>query len=186
MTTSSSPAPVGLVFLPMSDPTWTQFTAFYASRARDRGGPAHVPPRPASGCFVGTAELDLIAGICLYETEGPYVIAEHFTTNPSPAVSLRARHEAAHLVMGQMTVYAAAVGKHLLVFPRAKSSVRILRRGGFQVHQVTCMSHGPWALAPTQKAAPAPGGIRHEGHPSVRSGKDAKPSDARKGKATKK
>lgn len=152
-----------LMQVPFCAQTWEHFTAFYAIRARARGEPVVTPPPPVAGLFMGTRD-ELIAGICFYPTEGPYFVAEHFSTNPrAPA---RLRHRAACLVAEGISIYGAATGKYALIFPSSLSMRRILQRAGFE-HQkgVTCWSRAPWVLASTgaEKVPAAPTGEARSG-----------------------
>lgn len=111
-----------LLLLPLSAATWKQFTSWYHARKLPD------PPAPEDAIFVGAETGDLICGVCLYPTSGPFCVVEYASTNP--LCGLRVRHAATLLLIQQISVYGALRGKNMLCFPRDKSIHRLLLKGG--------------------------------------------------------
>lgn len=111
-----------LLLLPLSDVTWKQFTSWYHARKLP------APPVPEDVIFVGAETGDLICGVCLYPTTGPFCVVEYASTNP--VVGLRQRHAATMLLIQHIQVYGALRSKSMLCFPRDKSIHRLLLKAG--------------------------------------------------------
>lgn len=111
-----------LVLFPVNDQTWAQFSSWHKARE------LRVPPMTSDAIFVGIETGDMLMGVCLYPTMGPFCVVEYACSNP--IAGLRARHLAALVLVHHITVYGAMRGKNMLCFPRDKGVARLLRKAG--------------------------------------------------------
>jgi hypothetical protein len=128
---------VRLLLFPLNEVTWKQFTSWYHSRELP------YPPQPEDVIFVGAETGDLICGVCLYPTSGPFCLVEYASTNP--LVGGRVKLAAVHLLVQQIQVYGALRGKNMLCFPRDKSIHRLLLKAGAIVSPATAVYFRPGA-----------------------------------------
>lgn len=99
-----------------------------------RKAPQPWPTR--RGLFVAEGD-DLVAGVCIYDTDGPHLFFEHLVTNETAPLKLR--HAAVTLMAREMMQYSRVVNKlpHILV--RHKGIEKILKSVGL-------VPSGAWSL----------------------------------------
>lgn len=71
-----------------------------------------------------------LAGLAIFQTDGPFMLADHFATNPD--VPPRLRHEAGMLIARTLSVVGAVMGKAMSIAPNSRSLELMLLRAGFQ------------------------------------------------------
>lgn len=125
-----SPRPA-LTVHPNTPETWELFCRWFDARKLPR------PPYPEDSFFVGDAR-GIVAGVCLYPTKGPYVLAENLST--LAVAPLRIRHRAVSLLVSLVRAYSCARAKFPLVVVRHRGIVRLLARSGFTPQQAIVMS----------------------------------------------
>ena len=139
---------MNLVYLPLTDDTWSQFCKFYEIRhekSRKTVGAAFLPPRPSSGVWVGDERGVLLAGTCFYVADGPFCIVEY--ASDLPGIGLRLAHRAVQAVIHGIQVYGALSGKNMLCFPRDRGILRMLDRAGFTRSPAICIYSTPVCLS---------------------------------------
>lgn len=121
----------------MSDGRWRQFSSWFGPRGQD------APTRPSDAILVAAMMdgLPLIAGVCIYPTDGPYAVVERVATNP--AVSKRLRYEAVLFGAHKLREYAAMRNKIMLCFPTENGVASILARAAFDFPKARLMRYRP-------------------------------------------
>lgn len=82
---------------------------------------------------------ELIAGVMVYDTAGPFVFFEHYVTNQT--ATLRQRYRASDLVAQEVVNVSRALGKLPQVIIKHKGIQRFLERYGLRVtgaYSMTC------------------------------------------------
>ena len=133
-----------LTVAPLSDHVWDQYRWCFGTRS------LQPPPRPDAGLFVLHGDR-FVAGLSLYGTTGPFVIAEYLVTNPW--VPLRVRHDAIRVLLEQSTVYATVNGKNL--FWVLRSGHRGLARTLWRFGAIPA-DGSPWTVGPCVEIARTP------------------------------
>jgi hypothetical protein len=123
---------------PLTPQIWRQFEAFFASR---EGGRLSVPPVPKAGVWIVVQDGTLLAGVCLYDTDGPFLLAEGLATNPGIPATLA--HKAVTDMIFLVKAQASSRGKYIVVTPRVRGVAKILERHGFQVQRGVIMTSAP-------------------------------------------
>lgn len=123
-----------LVLVPRTDETYRRYQAMFAAHA------AEQPPPSEDVIFVGYGS-ELVCGVSLYPTAGPYLFAEHLATNPR--APLRMRHRAVVLLLRALRAYSAMRSKYPMVVIRHRSLIRMLTREGFAHQAAVLMSAAP-------------------------------------------
>lgn len=126
----------GFWIVGISDAVWKVYVSWFTSRQ------APEPSYVTDSVFVahGTA---LVAGCCIYPTDGPFAVVEHAATNPD--ASARLRHGAMLFGARKIAEYGAMRKKNMLCFPRNRGIEMVLRRAGFKLDRNPVMTHGPWS-----------------------------------------
>ncbi len=127
----------GLIQLPLSDDIWVQFVALHNLQ----GSAMSVTlTRPSAGVWLCSGNV-LVAGVCIYETDGQFVLAEHLVANPlAPA---RLRLAAIRRMVLVVQAYATARSKWVIAHPSKPWLARFLRRFGYKVQNAATMSMPP-------------------------------------------
>lgn len=130
---------MNLVLVPISEEVWTIFRAWYQMRGMQ-------PPdcKPERGIFVRADTGVLVAGCCLYTTDGPWFIAEEACANP--AMPARLVYMAAEIILLQIHNYAAMTGKKALCLPSTQGLLHLMRQRGFHDLNVVPLWAAPYAL----------------------------------------
>jgi hypothetical protein len=131
---------LNLLLVPITEEVWTTFRAWYQMRGLQ-------PPdvRPERGIFVRAHTGVLVAGCCLYTTDGPWFLVEEACANP--AMPMRMVHLAALAILEQIHNYAAMTGKKALCLPSTQGLLGLMRANGFYDLAVVPVWAPP--LAPT-------------------------------------
>lgn len=92
---------------------------------------ALVPWATKTALFVAERD-ELVAGVLIYDTQGPYLFFEHLVTNQT--ATYRQRHQAVQMMAKEMMSYSRTVGKVPLINVQDshKGLQRALRRAGLQ------------------------------------------------------
>lgn len=103
-------------------------------------------PWPVRTCLFVAEGKELVAGVLIYDTNGPHVFFEHLVTNET--ASLKARHEAVWMMAEEMVRHCRTIGKipHILV--AHKGIERVLSRVGLK-------RSGAWSITCTAEALSA-------------------------------
>ncbi len=131
-----------LDLVPLSDDIWALFLMLHNSQ----GSPMDPRlPRPKKGIWVCRAGL-LVVGCCIYDTDGPMLMAEHLVSNPH--LSNRTRFAAMEFALDALRAVAAAEGKYIVAHPSKKHLGRFLARRGFVYKQVVTLVADPRLSVP--------------------------------------
>lgn len=124
-----------LFLVPLTPLAWTEYCGWFKARGKE-------PPAPVNeGVWVADESGRLIGGVCIYRTDGPYALAEHFSANPAAPGRLRAH--ALRIVCQALQHYAATSSKHLIVAPNFQSGYKALLRAGFMESEAVLMVSRP-------------------------------------------
>ncbi len=102
--------------------------AIYASWWAERGLPA---PPPGNRAIMLAEGDQLVSGQMLYTTDGPYLLLEHFATNPK--VSPRLGHRACKMNLEIAKGLAAMEGKTPITLAGKKGIVALLEQSGWKL-----------------------------------------------------
>jgi hypothetical protein len=80
----------------------------------------------------------LVAGVCLYNTDGQYMLCEHLSTNPKALAVYR--HQAVNLLCHAARVLGAVMNKTLVSIVEIKGIARMMRKHGFEPGRLTFAS----------------------------------------------
>jgi hypothetical protein len=129
-----------LIQAPLSDELWWQFLLLHNSQGSrmDRG-----LPRPSQGIWLCTPDYQLVVGLCIYDTDGPFIVAEHLVSNP--AFKLRERFRAFDLALAILRGFATCRAKWIVAHPSRKGLARYLERRGFKSQNVGTLTSPPGA-----------------------------------------
>lgn len=86
------------------------------------------PPRAEEMVLVRD-DAELLGGVCMYITDGPYMFMEHFSTNPD--IGGRAALEVANLALRSVTAYGTIRGKRVIAAVRDVGLINILQSRGY-------------------------------------------------------
>ena len=131
---------MNLLLVPITDEVWTTFRSWYQMRGL---APPQETPRPERGIFVRADTGVLVAGCCLYTTDGPWFIAEEACANPG--MPARLVYMAAQAILHQIHSYASLTGKKALCLPSTKGLLGLMRANGFLDLDVVPVWAPPWA-----------------------------------------
>lgn len=122
----------------MSNRRWAEFSSWFKPRDQE------PPTRPTDAVFVAeyTGGTPLVAGVCIYPTDGPFAVVERVATNPHAL--LRTRYEAVLFGAGALKDYAAMRNKIMLCFPSERGLAHLLLRAGFELPRVNLMRFRPF------------------------------------------
>jgi hypothetical protein len=124
------------ILVPLTPQVWDEYTYWYRRRAQV------CPKLPKQGIFCAAEYFDqgrsfrsLVAGVCVYNTDGEYVLFEHLSTNPTthPRICHQAVSLIAHIARG----YGAVVGKTMVALVESRGIYRIMLRAGFSAGRLT-------------------------------------------------
>lgn len=141
-----------LFLVALGDTEWNQFCQWYSARGMPQ------PMRPAHGIWISDGAL--VAGCCIYQTDGPYAFAEHFSVRPD--ASGRVKLACLKLVAAHLASYSCMVSKFLIAAPNFLTGLKILERAGFKESDAALMSFLPTVplgsvqRGPRRAKAPAP------------------------------
>ena len=88
----------------------------------------------------------VLAGVCLYPTEGGFILVEHLATNP--AAPMKTRHRAVVALAKAVRVYAAAKSKYPVAVVRSRGILRVMLKEGFAMQPGVVVQAEPLAEAP--------------------------------------
>jgi len=88
--------------------------------------------------FVAEGE-ELVAGVLIYDTTGPYLFFEHLVTNET--ATLRQRHKAVKMMAEQVVPYCRTVGKYPMIMVRHKGITAVLKGIGMVSAQASGMTY---------------------------------------------
>jgi len=97
----------------------------YVEVCEHRRAPVGYPTK--AGLFVADRD-ELVAGVLIYDTNGPHLFFEHLVTNQT--ATLRQRHEAVTMMAKEMLPYCRTMGKFPHIAVRHKGIQRILESVG--------------------------------------------------------
>lgn len=83
---------------------------------------------PSRLCLLVADGKELVAGVMVYDTSGPFLFFEHLVTNET--ASLRQRHKAVEMMAGEMVSMCRHLAKVPMVLVRHQGLKRILKRYG--------------------------------------------------------
>lgn len=117
------------------------------------------PVKPAfteHGLFLADSTLGaLLAGACIYPTNGPYALVEHMACNPR--LDAASKHDAVRCLIDHAGIYAAGTGK-ILITQAVGGVCQMLERFGWQANRATGYVLQPFipiqATAPEQAGGP--------------------------------
>jgi hypothetical protein len=87
------------------------------------------PPPPNLGIFVAHVDYGLVTGACVFTTDGPIALLEHFSVNPKNMLIWKA---AATRTLLEFRRLATLLGKYPCVCADRKSLAKVCKEGGFQ------------------------------------------------------
>lgn len=101
---------------------------------------AMVPYPVKTGLFVAEGD-ELVAGVLIYDTTGPYMFFEHLVTNET--ATPRHRLKAVKMMAEQVVPYCRTVGKYpmIMVRPSHKGILGVLKRIGMVSAQASGMTY---------------------------------------------
>lgn len=129
----------------LNDTTWAEYQAFFT------GHGAQPPAFPKEVVFVSDDE-GLCVGVCLYNTDGPYMMLEHLTYDPemSPKEGAAAIGYLAKVVAG----IAAQKRRIPFVLTPVKGIVGLLESLGWETQPVKVLSYQHVGQPPPEAAKP--------------------------------
>jgi hypothetical protein len=115
----------------------------FASWFTRRGLPE--PVQSNDGVFVSNHEGTLLlAGVCIYPTDGPYAVVEKASTNPDPKIPRRVTYAAMIAGARALRIYGAMRKKLMLCYPDHKGLELVLRKAGFEYSASKMMAGKPY------------------------------------------
>lgn len=103
-----------------------------------------APPFSEHGLFAADTDLDvLVAGVCIYPTEGPYSLLAHLRVNKSAPIQVRA--QAVDAILAAASFYAASTGRSLLIQVDGEDTAARLSAAGWEATRAVCYTLGPFA-----------------------------------------
>lgn len=99
---------------------------------------ALVPYPVKTGLFVAEGD-ELVAGVLIYDTTGPFLFFEHLVTNET--ASMRKRYVAVRMMAAQIENYSRTMGKYPMILVRHKGIELILKRAGLVSAQASGMTY---------------------------------------------
>lgn len=128
--------------VPLSEPVFRLFSSWFAP---------NFVPWPKSAIMISEniegSEL-LVGGVCIYETDGPYVLFEHFALNPSLPVTIK--HRVAEGIVRAAKTYLATRGKIGFAWVNFEGGQQLFQRFGFIPQRALLMTHIPGTAEPEQ------------------------------------
>lgn len=97
-----------------------------------------VPWFSKSGLFVAEGD-ELVAGVLIYDTAGPFTFFEYLVTNET--ATPRQRLKAVKMMAEQVVPYCRTVGKYPMIMVRHKGITGILKRIGMVSAQASGMTY---------------------------------------------
>jgi len=110
----------------------------YLELARDREVP--FEPWPSRLALLVAEGDELVAGVMVYDSTGPFLFFEHLVTNET--ATLRVRHRAVALMAEEMMNMCRLMGKVPQIAVRHRSIKAILERSGLQTAGAVVMTCG--------------------------------------------
>lgn len=134
-----------LVQLPLNSDLWSQF--YYLHNTQ--GSTMVNMPMPQQGtwvCAIVNKLPILVVGMCIYDTDGPFIVAEHLVSNPT--FSAKTRFAAFDLTLNLLRAYATMKGKWIIAHPSKTGLARYLVRRGFSRMRVDTLVSSPSLAVP--------------------------------------
>lgn len=98
-----------------------------------------APPFPPTiGIFIAHIDFGLITGACVFTTDGPFMLLEHFSVNPK---LMRLWMPAAEKTLGHFRRLAVSMNKFPIICADRKSLSRVAERHGFRFTGARVMLH---------------------------------------------
>lgn len=110
---------------------WDKYAEIHQHRETICPGPHRT------GLFVAEGD-ELVAGVLIYDTNGPHLFFEHLVTNET--ASPRKRYEAVKMMAKEMISYSRTVGKVPHIIVRHKGIERILKKVGLVEYGAKAMT----------------------------------------------
>lgn len=123
--------------VPLNPQIWQQYAGFWTFR----GPGLQAPPAPRQGYWVVTDSGALVAGVCIYNTDSIFLIAEGLATNPQ--APLKMRYAAVQFLINAVLSDATSRGMVVVAMPRVPSVARTLQKRGFQIQPGVIMTSAP-------------------------------------------
>ena len=125
--------------IPLTPPVWQAFSQWFEFQ----------PPVPKQGIFVAETFNDqevLVGGVCIYETDGIYVVFEHFGLNPQAPPKLK--HSVAQAIFRAAKSYLNVKAKVGFAWISFDGGVKMAADEGFRHAQVQLMTFMPGQTEP--------------------------------------
>lgn len=126
--------------------TWEAFSVFFTERKQP------VPRIPTKAVLAIDDEGVLVAGVCRYDTDGPYMFLEHLSYDPE--LSSRDGHSAVRFLSRVVQAIGSAEGKIPLVLTGQKGIGKALLSQGYQ-QSPTAVFYTAVGVPPQKTRAPA-------------------------------
>lgn len=126
-----------LASVPLTDELWREFIRLHNAQNSPF---AETYPRPNQGVWI-LADGKFCVGLCIYEMDGPYIMAENLVSNPE--LPLKTRFKGFNLALDLLRGYATSRSKWIIAHPSVKGLGMYLLRRGFKFKQVSTLVAEP-------------------------------------------